>query len=350
MPARVLLPLAAAVAGALLLPAVAPARAAGPPPPHVVDVVLALPPGAHPDPTTPAAVHRAIRDVDAFYGRVSAGRIRFRAGQVRSWTPVRSRCALPTVRALGDRLGMPAGARRHLVVYEPVACRVAGVATVGGHEVLLAANTTSTALAHELGHNLGLDHANASGCSVAFVRACSRRQDERAQVEYGDESDLMGGADHEVPGGLSPGPVSGTLGPLQLATLDLLPASRVRRVRPGRSPLPLTVQLAERSSPRGVAVVVLPWAGRRLWISYVAPARGQRGRLLVQTRARWGTLLLPVHELGRDTGPSPGESFAVSGSTALDVVALGRTATLRVRSSAPPVPAAVGLRLPPPGR
>jgi hypothetical protein len=345
MPARLLALLVAAVTTALLLPVSAPANAAVPPRPHVVDVVLALPPGARPDPTTPAVVRRAIGQVDAFYRRVSGGAIRFRAGRVSRWIHVRTRCDLQVARRLGDRLHLPTGDRRHVVVYEPVECPVAGVATVGGLEVLLARDATAAALAHELAHNLGLDHSNSSGCSVAFARVCTRRADDRSRVEYGDTSDLMGGADHEVPGGLSAGPVTGTLGALQLATLDLLPAARVRRLAPGRVRLPVTVRLADRSARQGTTVVVLPWAGRSLWLSYVAPHAGLAGRLLIQTRAHWGTLLLPVHRLGRDAGPQVGDTFMVSSSTALHVVTLGRVATLQLRTSGPQVPTSPSPRL-----
>jgi hypothetical protein len=346
MPARLLALLAAALTSALLLPLSPPANAAVPPLPHVVDVVLALPPGARPDPTTPAVVRRAIGEVDAFYRRVTGGAIRFRAGRVSGWTHIRTRCDLPVARRLADRLHLPTGDRRHVVVYEPVECPVAGVATVGGLEVLLAGDATAAALAHELGHNLGLDHSNTSGCSVAFAHVCTRRADNRSRIEYGDTSDLMGGADHEVPGGLSARPVTGTLGALQLATLGLLPVDRVRRLEPGQVRLPVTVRLADRSARRGTTVVVLPWAGRSLWLSYVAPHAGLAGRLLIQTRAHWGTLLLPVHRLGRDAGPRAGDTFTVSSSTDLHVVTLGRVATLQLRASGPPVPTDLSPRLP----
>ncbi len=58
------------------------------------------------------------------------------------------------------RAGLAYGAYRHLVFVVPVdvPCRWTGVGDIGGHRVWVKA-TTAKALQHELGHNLGMNHA-----------------------------------------------------------------------------------------------------------------------------------------------------------------------------------------------
>jgi hypothetical protein len=66
-----------------------------------------------------------------------------------------------------------------------------GLATVGGSQAWINGSMVFHTLAHELGHNLGLYHANAWNCgSVTLGSSCS-------SVEYGDPSSVMG---NKVPG------------------------------------------------------------------------------------------------------------------------------------------------------
>ena len=309
---------------------------------HVVSFVLGVPPGATPDASTVADARAVIADVDAFYRTVSKGRIRFVAGKVVSWTKATSRCKLSSVSAAARAHGLRIGAKRHVVMYQPVDCGFAGRADTGGRRVILAARATSNALAHELGHNLGLGHSSASGCSVAFVKECSMRKDARRLDEYGDDSDLMGGSDRVMDEKLTPDVVDGTLGPVHLQALGLLRKRQVRTVTPAKLRRPRTLTLTPREVGSGVQAVSLPWSGRRLLVSYARPAQGATtGRLLVQTPMT-GSLLLPVSAIGDLSGPLAGSTYRVGRKVVMEVVSTSATsAVLRFRRATKATPTSV---------
>ena len=87
------------------------------------------------------------------------------------------------------------GTARHLVVLSGAACGFTGQATLSGgvHEGgTIWANPEIATLAHEFGHNLGLDHSNVHSCDGPTLVEGSQAQgcyDE----EYGDYYDIMGG-------------------------------------------------------------------------------------------------------------------------------------------------------------
>jgi Peptidase M66 len=312
---------------------------------HTVSFVLALPPGAHPDASTVADARAAIANVDAYYRAVSKGRIRFRAGKVLSWTKVSSRCSMSGVSAVAKKRHLRIGKWSHVAIYEPVACGWAGLGDLGGRRVVLAEQATSAAFAHELGHNLGLNHSDSSGCTVAFVgKACKVRKDARRMVDYGDSSDLMGGADlRQAAKKLAPVAVGGTLGPVHLLALGLLPSRQIRAVTPAKLHRTQTFTLSPRETRSGIQAVSLPWSGRKLMLSYARPGPGTtNGRLLVQTAMGNYSLLLAVSGREDLSGPLAGSTYRVGTKVVMEVLSASDAgAVLRFRKVSAATPTSV---------
>lgn len=95
-------------------------------------------------------------------------------------------------------------ATRHVLVYFPARADCggwAGMASIGGGYIWVQGEPWGDVAAHELGHNLGLGHANTLRCTsggarVALSGSCTAR-------EYEDLADVMGGARRMVPGSLN---------------------------------------------------------------------------------------------------------------------------------------------------
>jgi Metallo-peptidase family M12B Reprolysin-like len=314
---------------------------------HTISFVLGLPKGAAKDASTVADARAAISNVDGYYRAVSRGRVRFRAGRVVSWTRTSTRCTLRTVSAAATSLRLPMNRSHHVVMYQPVNCGFGGLADRQGRRVILGAGSTSSALAHELGHNLGLGHSNSSGCTVAFsAKACARRTDVRRMTEYGDGSDLMGGSDRHDQSRLSPVALAGALGPLHLRALRLLPDRRVRHVNPAKLARPRTVSLVPAPAGTGIQAVTLPWKARTLSLSYLRPAAGSvHGRVLVQTPSGAASLLLPVSARGEFSGPLAGSTYRVGARVVMEVLSTSAArAVLRFRRVSTATPTAVAAR------
>lgn len=77
---------------------------------------------------------------------------------------------------------------RHVFAFPKNGCSWYGLGTIGGNpsKAWLNNSLTKFTTAHELGHNLGLYHANAHDCGTTTLGAtCSK-------IEYGDTTDVMG--------------------------------------------------------------------------------------------------------------------------------------------------------------
>lgn len=156
---------------ALLVPQSAGALAMGE---ERVLIVLAT---SGPRPYTVAEVERTVRQADAFFRTASFNQVHLTA-DVTPWLPAfktNPGCGGTTNRSLesvvaparvaADSAGYDP-ARYDDVVYAIADSRCGFHGATWGHEVMLTRQPTVELLVHELGHALGLGHAQAAGCPV----------------------------------------------------------------------------------------------------------------------------------------------------------------------------------------
>ena len=141
-----------------------------------------------PQPFTQAEVQHVVFDeTDAFYRAQSFGKLRL-TGTVTPWLTAFSGpvdCAQTTVsrggKAAAIRAGFDPSAYDVVIYLHPaLGCPWSGVTV--GHEIWLNGALSRKLVAHELGHTMGLQHANTTLCAVHSCDA----------LEYGDPYDTMG--------------------------------------------------------------------------------------------------------------------------------------------------------------
>ena len=163
-------------------------------------LVVLVSPGGQQDDATPASADFAFNSrANEWFHRVSYGKFAISATATQ-WLPIAqvSGCDLTTLTNESDAAMRTAGyspsGYDHVVYYFPdrPACSFLGVATVGGSQVWLDGDLTTDTITHELGHNLGLRHANLLRCTDASGETVTE-SDTCTTVEYGDPYSVMGG-------------------------------------------------------------------------------------------------------------------------------------------------------------
>jgi hypothetical protein len=158
-----------------------------------------------------AALQAAADGTAAYWERQSAGRVdvqqSVRAPQV---VPQPVGCDDDAIMraALAANPGITPSATTHVAVHFPAiaSCAFAGRATINGGSIWLNGAAQTYVLAHELGHNLGLGHANTLTCTSAGGRVPLAALSSCSVTEYGDDADVMGqGRNATNPGNISTG-------------------------------------------------------------------------------------------------------------------------------------------------
>jgi hypothetical protein len=176
-----------------------------------VAVILFSLPGSSPSWSLEQArsrVFTAFNSVNAFYEEESYGQISL-TGKLRadgdvfgpfSLSGSAAGCPYETWDDEADQAAVDAGidlsGYQHIVYISPFvsACNWAGIADVGGSRININGNSLGDAptktIAHELGHNLGLNHAGSWTCTFGGARV--QISDTCTISEYGDPFDTMG--------------------------------------------------------------------------------------------------------------------------------------------------------------
>jgi hypothetical protein len=161
--------------------------------------VLVIPVNFQDDASQPFTVE-AIRTavfgtVDAHFRESSFGQT-WLEGDVMPWRTIalaKATCDPDRLASLADQAALqagtnPSGYARKVYVFPTNACGWSGLGNVGGSSTRAWSNgrLTTIVIGHELGHNLGLYHAQALNCDVAPLgNTCTT-------LAYGDSADLMG--------------------------------------------------------------------------------------------------------------------------------------------------------------
>lgn len=161
---------------AVLLPQTAGAVAKGQ---ERVLVILAT---SGPEPYTVTDVKQTVREADAFFRRSSIDQVRLES-DVTPWLAAFDRnpgcggltresfeAVVAPARLAADRAGYDTG-RYDATMYALAESRCAFHGETWGREVMLTRQPTLQLMLHELGHTLGLGHAQATNCAAGPVRS-----------------------------------------------------------------------------------------------------------------------------------------------------------------------------------
>lgn len=160
-------------------------------------VLVILADWTKPDGTTPKTVTTVVgKQTATWYADVSHGRLKLNA-HATSWLHIKppKGCDYTTIGNEAQEAASHAGYKpatyTNIMVYFPylASCHWAGLGYEPGTLTYINGFMTLTVVAHELGHNLGLSHANTVTCTGAqLVSSCTND-------EYGNPYDVMGSGD-----------------------------------------------------------------------------------------------------------------------------------------------------------
>lgn len=300
---------------------------------YTVDLVLLRSRKGARNAATLAELRAGIRATDAYYSRATGGLVRVAVGRTKGWTRSSLACTPTATARAARKLGWGGGARRLVLGYQAQRCGFAGVAQLPGRFSLLAKGAGTIAMAHELGHNMGLWHSSLSRCSLAFTKRCTVAADARRAIEYGDATDLMGGG--ETAGSARRfvvREISGTLNPWHMRRLGA--PMPVTRVDLASVTAPVSVTLRPRVDRAGWNALSLVWGSRTFFLSYLAgtgstsPFQGQVGWVFPPAK---GQVVVHGSLGGRSLLVPPTRSFTAGPGLADGAVRSIGSRVLRVR-------------------
>jgi hypothetical protein len=237
---------------------------------HDVHIAIVTPSGIAADPgLTVAAVAAKVNAASSYWSSQTNGQVKLRvAGSLSPYSSTLS-CANGTEAIWNEVLGklsVPANAAHHLLVVVPAGAQGRcdyGYGSIGTWRnypgLTFISDLNQSIIAHELGHNLGLQHAGALHCTTSdAVYGTAGWPGTCAHEEYGDLLDVMGYSG-ETYG-------EGSLNAVNLDRMGFLPGAVQRITAQGTS----TVRIAPLSAaPAGVrAVKVTDPAGAVYYVEY----------------------------------------------------------------------------------